>query len=103
MGHSDRIRHICLSLDEELLASSGFDGKIILWNVSSGEQIRIIEGHNDHRISSVTFSFDSKTIVSSAYDLLIKIWSIDDGECLQTLVGHNDWVKVVSFVRIIKL
>lgn len=62
-----------------------------LWDVESGDCIRILEGHD---ILVRCLRFDSKRIVSGAYDGTIKIWDLHaamdprappDSLCLATL------------------
>lgn len=44
-----------------------------IWNVGSGECIRVLEGHEE---LVRCIRFDSKRIVSGAYDGKIKVWDL---------------------------
>ena len=43
-GHEKRIYSVSCSPDGKIIASAGFDCKIILWNIENGAIIKILEG-----------------------------------------------------------
>jgi len=84
------------SPDGRTLVSGSNDNTIRLWDVTTGQALRILEGHTE-TVSSVAFSPDGKTLVSGSYDNTIRVWDVTNGQSLRTLVGHDDWVNSVAF------
>ncbi|MGD1702435.1 WD40 repeat domain-containing protein, partial [Dapis sp. BLCC M229] len=69
--HSQAIKAIAISPDGKILASSSEDGKINLWDISSGKLLRSIKGYG-----AIVFSPDSQQLVSVAEDNIIQLWQI---------------------------
>ena len=78
------------------LASGSIDKTIKLWNATTGECLRTLDGHSSY-VHSVAFSPDGTTLASGSYDMTIKLWNTNTGECLRTLEGHGDYVRSVAF------
>jgi F-box and WD-40 domain protein 1/11 len=76
------------------VVSASGDGKMILWDIASGERVRTFEGH-DRGLACIEFKGD--LIISGSNDCKIKIWSASSGACLRTLVGHEALVRALSF------
>ena len=65
------------SLDGNLIAFP--DGnEIQVWNVSNGELLFTLKGHNNS-ISDIAFSSDSKYLVSGSVDFSVKLWNLQSG------------------------
>lgn len=84
IGHGDKVLSVKFSPDGKTVVSGYVDGSIILWDVQTGDCIRILEGHEEG-VYLVCFSFDGQEIVSASYDGNIKIWDVHSGDCLVTL------------------
>ena len=65
-----------------------------LWDVTSGECLKTLEGHSDW-VRSVSFSPDG-TKVASGTVRKVKLWDVTSGECLQTLRGHSAYVSFTA-------
>ena len=52
------------------------DSTLLLWDVATGRQIRVLEGHKDW-VSGVAWSRDGKLIVSSSGDGTARMWEVD--------------------------
>lgn len=72
------------SPDGSLLAISGRDRKIHIWNVNYGTEILTLVGHTEF-IFSLAFSPDGKDLVSGAGDGSIKIWSLEPSSEVVTI------------------
>ena len=70
-GHSQAIQAIAISPDDKILASSGKDGKINLWDIDSGKLLRSING-----LGKIVFSPDGQQLVTVAEDNVIQLWQI---------------------------
>ncbi|KAJ7326407.1 hypothetical protein DFH08DRAFT_1084956 [Mycena albidolilacea] len=78
---------------EGRVVSASGDGKMILWDIKSGERVRTFEGH-DRGLACIEFKGD--LIISGSNDCKIKIWSASTGACLRTLVGTKRSGRLVS-------
>ncbi|KAG6860915.1 hypothetical protein C0995_006039 [Termitomyces sp. Mi166 len=74
--------------------SASGDGKMILWDIASGERIRTFQGH-DRGLACIEFK--DGLIVCGSNDCKIKVWSVETGECVQTILGHDALVRALSF------
>ncbi|EEB93748.1 hypothetical protein MPER_07558, partial [Moniliophthora perniciosa FA553] len=91
-GHEGPVNAV--GLEDGLVVSASGDGKMILWDVESGEKIRTFEGH-DRGLACIAFK--DNLIISGSNDCKIKIWSAVTGECLRTLDGHDGLVRTLAF------
>lgn len=83
-GHSDALFDAELSPTGSVLATCGYDRRVILWNRDTGEKLRVLEGHND-AVYDVAFSPDGAFLASASGDKTVKVWRVADGERLDTL------------------
>ena len=65
---------------------------LILWDVSTGREIRTLEGH-----SAVAFSPDGRYALSGSGDKTLKLWDISTGREIRTFKGHSSRVYSVAF------
>ena len=74
---------------------------IRLWNIETGECLRILEGHE----SNVWYvRFNDNYIVSGDFNGYLKTWDLSmalsshtDDSCVTTLKGHNRGVSCLQF------
>ncbi|THU84858.1 WD40 repeat-like protein, partial [Dendrothele bispora CBS 962.96] len=79
------------------IALGSVEGPITVWESSSGQKPKTIEGHKDY-VTSVAFSSDGTLIVSGADDGTIGIWNVEKGRAVvMPFQGHEDKVKSVAF------
>lgn len=65
------------SYHKNLLASSDYEGSVIVWDVSTGQKTRTLQEH-EKRCWSVDFSeVDSRLIASGSDDARVKLWSLN--------------------------
>ena len=87
---------VAYSPDGKILASSGNDQTIILWDVQTGACIHTLSGHH-MGVWSVAFSPDGRTIAGASHDKTIKLWDVQTGFCINTLAQHSKGVWSVVF------
>jgi len=93
----DIIESICYSPGGKLIASCSDDETIKLWEISSGENIKTLEGHTDCVIA-VSFSPDGKTLASGSDDGIIKLWDVTTGKNIRNLRGHTGYIWSLCFI-----
>lgn len=82
-----------ISPDGKILAI-GSDKQIQLWELTKGQVLKTLEGHNGN-IWSLTFSPNGETLISCSGDSTIKLWNVRTGE-LQRTLSHENWVNFVA-------
>jgi len=85
------------SEDGKLLASSGSDRFVKVWNLESGKMSRSFEGHT-HHVLGVTWKRDARTIASAGADKVIKLWNYVTGEQKRTIGGSEKEVTSIGYV-----
>ena len=84
---------ISISSDDKWIVSCGYSTIIKLWDVDTGQIIRIF--HDDTWVEHVSFSSNNKWI-ASASDRHVKLWNVDDGKIFRSFI-HTDYVYCVAF------
>ncbi len=93
---NDSINSIAFSPDGTMVVTGGDDRLVKLWDVSTGELIRTIVGH-DSKVYSVAFHPNGNMLASCSRDRTVKLWSTTTGRELETLRGHSDDVIAIAF------
>ncbi len=96
-GHEAEVRSLAFLPDGRLISAS-YDHTLRLWDISaslntsvtSGETLRIFQGHTG-MIMSVAVSSDGRRAVSGSYDETVRIWDLQSGECLQIMRGERPY------------
>lgn len=79
-----------------LIASISDDKTCRIWDVDTGECLKVLEGHTS-KVTCVSFNYDNTKIITGSYDKTCKIWDVDTCECLYTLIGHTEGITSVCF------
>jgi WD40 repeat protein len=66
------------------LATGSYDRAIVIWDVETGQQKHVLEGHNG-AVFDLAFSPDDRVLASASADATVKIWSTVTGRRLDTL------------------
>lgn len=83
---------IAWSRDGKIIATTGVDSNIELWDVTTGKFIKSLVGHGS-RVIDLTWYGSGKILASVSKDKTIKFWDIPTGKAIAT-VGINlpgDW------------
>jgi WD40 repeat protein len=73
------------------------EGTIYLWDVTKGQQTRVLRGHTA-KISSITFSPDGNYMASSSFDGSVRLWNMSDLNTLPIVLNdHDNWATTVVF------
>ncbi|MDE0681331.1 MAG: sigma-70 family RNA polymerase sigma factor, partial [Candidatus Poribacteria bacterium] len=94
-GHTAQIHELVFSPDGNILASTGNDRTLRLWDTDTGQQLMVLsDGRN--LSEPLAFSPDGTTIAGGQTDT-IQIWDVATGDPLATLTGHTDTVEALAF------
>jgi WD40 repeat protein len=99
-GHSAGVWKVAISADGRLLASSGEDPIIRIWDMQTGECLKILEG-GDETIAALAFDPTTQAI-DPHYRLAssgstVRVWDLQSGEILYDFDGHTAGVLAVAF------
>ncbi|MGE2714805.1 hypothetical protein ACQI4L_12155 [Mycolicibacterium litorale] len=97
-GHDGIVNSIEFSPDGALVASSGDDHTVRLWNVATGQQHGApMRGHDD-MVEFVAFSPDGERLASASDDGTVRLWETDSGRSLgEPMKSHDGTVWAVAF------
>lgn len=95
-AHKDVILDLAFSPDGKLLATTGYDRLIKLWDVASGKELRTLKDHSD-AVYGLAFSPDGRLLGSAAADRAVKVWDVATGSRLYTLGEATDWLYTVAW------
>jgi len=95
-GHSSTILDLEYSPDGKLLASSGMDNKVIIWDLRSYRQMNILSGHNGP-VSCIVFHPKKNIIATASDDKTVKLWEYPSGKLLKTYDFFTKEVKSIDF------
>jgi U3 small nucleolar RNA-associated protein 13 len=84
LGHKRGIWDVRFSPVDRRLASCSGDRTVRIWNVGSGECLRVLEGHLAATLK-VRWMSTATQLVSAGSDGLLKIWNAHDGAAAATL------------------
>ena len=68
-----------MSADARLALSASDDGTVKVWDLTSGQELRILAGHADW-VRSVAVSADGRLALSGSYDKKVKVWDLTSGQ-----------------------
>ncbi|CAG8650275.1 15374_t:CDS:2 [Acaulospora morrowiae] len=93
-GHSDGV--MCLQYDDcnNILITGSYDTTVRVWNIDSGEVIRVFTGHTR---CVRALQFDGKKLITCSMDHTLRVWNFHTGKCLRVLEGHTDGVLSLHF------
>jgi WD40 repeat protein/serine/threonine protein kinase/energy-coupling factor transporter ATP-binding protein EcfA2 len=83
--------------DGKYIAIGYRDGKITLWDATTGLIIHELLGHETNRgIEDLAFSPDSKYLVSASLDTTARLWNVETAELL-AILQHSSQVFTAEF------
>ena len=85
-GHQGYVMEVLLVGDQVI--SGAYDGRMIWWDVESGQQVRAIDAH-EKWMRAMAVTPDGTTIASVADDMVCRLWSNENGKLLHELRGHQ--------------
>jgi hypothetical protein len=92
-----QITAVAFSPNSEMFASAGLDGKVRLWDCSSGQLLATLDGHADE-VRTIAFAPDGKTFVSGGSRGTVKLWNTGTKQEIADLSdGSNSPVNCVRF------
>ncbi len=79
-GHSGPITDVQISPDNQFVASSGEDNRIVIWDRKLNKQFGVLLGHTDD-VMALAFGKEPHELYSVSLDGTLRKWDIISGEC----------------------
>lgn len=95
-AHEGSIKATAIHRGSNRAASAGADGKIVLFDLTTGKILRTMTAHPGGAIA-LAFSPDGKWLLSGGEDQQARIWNTSTGEIAATFSGHDGAVSAVAF------
>lgn len=103
-GHSSGIWAVAIDRSSQVVASTGEDHNICLWDRATGRLLHTLHGHS-YTVTAIDFSADGRTLASASPDQTVRLWDYRSGMLLNTLTSdspshsvheHSIWCVAVS-------
>jgi len=85
-----------ISPDGKLLASTGVDKQILVWDIATGN-LKLQLKEQPARMAALAFSPDSSTLAAAGGDKTVYLIDCSTGKIRQSLTGQSDWICALAF------
>jgi WD40 repeat protein len=96
-GHGGRIEVVGFSPDGKRALTGGHDGRVIVWDVASGDLLLTLKPSEDSWIHAAAFSPDGLNIAMGNYAGRISLWDARSGHEVLTFAGHTNAIESLAF------
>jgi WD40 repeat protein len=72
------VQAVAYSPDGTMLATTGLDRKVEIWDIKTSQPVLALEGHKG-RVSGVAFAADGRTVASAGWDGIVRVWDAHSG------------------------
>jgi WD40 repeat protein len=102
LRHPSAVFSAVFSPDGQWIACGSLDGKVTVWDATTGQELFAFPAHERH-VRSVAFSPDGRRLATASWDGTVKVWSFVPEHAtakhspLQILRAHADGVESVAF------
>jgi angio-associated migratory cell protein len=80
-GHTDTVTAVSFNFDGTLLLTGGYDGKVNIWTVATGELLFALEGPED--VEFACWHSKGNAVLAGSKDGTIWMWLAQTGQCVQ--------------------
>jgi|GEM_PF-348411 len=89
------VSSISFNFDGTKITSSGYDGKIKIWDLDLEKSV--LEINTGYSVESVCFNPEGTMLISGGSSKLIHLWSVETGDSIQSFVAHPTGCTAVKF------
>ncbi|WOD41062.1 NB-ARC domain-containing protein [Nodosilinea sp. E11] len=98
MPHNTWVWRLTFSPDGTRLASGTTDNVVSLWDVATGQCLKVLKGEEEG-CSSMAFSPDGR-VLAGTYHHQVRLWDTDTWQLIGTLEGHGQRVAYVAIAPV---
>ncbi len=95
-GHSYHIWNVDVSADGRRAYSCAGDATARVWDLASGESIRVLEDHTG-RVFSIAADPTGRRLASGSSDKMVRLRDAETFETVAVLEGHDDGIFALAF------
>jgi WD40 repeat protein len=92
----DRVGAVVAFADGRRALSGGVDGKIVLWDLESGNHRQTV-AESKQWITAMAVTASGQHAVCGGQDGTLLVWDLERRECLHRLTGHSREVSALAF------
>lgn len=96
-GHSNSVNSCVFSPDGKLLVSASEDTTSRLWDVETGDCLRVFQGHTQPVTACAFIPDGRRYVVSASEDATLRLWDCDTGRTIRILNGHTQTINACAF------
>lgn len=102
-GHSHRVVKVAFHPSGRYLSSASYDGTWRLWDVETGKELLLQEGHSKEVYSVAFQPTDGSLMASGCLDAIGRVWDLRSGRSVMVLDGHIrdilsiDWSEATGY------
>ncbi|MFI7275330.1 AAA family ATPase [Streptomyces sp. NPDC049879] len=90
------VEAVAFSPDGTRLATGGHDAVVRVWDVRTGDELAVFEGHQDW-VGAVAWSPSGRFLASGSDDRTCRVWDVAEGQQVTVLRGHEGYVDDVGW------
>jgi len=95
-GHTRAVTSLAFSKDGRLLVTGSNDRTLRLWDMPSGQSLRVLHGQGEE-VTALAISPDGSQIASAGKDQAIRLWDLDTTERYRQFSGNQGAVWAAAF------
>ncbi len=82
-GYINSVADVAVSPDNKLVATGGFDGLTVIWNLDTGRRVATLRAHQGP-VAHVAFSPDGRWLLTRSSDGSLRVWEARTGAPVET-------------------
>ena len=98
LGHNNGVNAIAMSPDGKNAATCDSGGKICIWDLDTGRELRSWIG-NEYTLLSLAYSKDGRIIAAGGTDGTISLWEARAGNLIRRIKGHEVHYETIGKTR----
>eukprot|EP00612_Vaucheria_litorea_P004666 CAMPEP_0171467112 /NCGR_PEP_ID=MMETSP0945-20130129/9735_1 /TAXON_ID=109269 /ORGANISM="Vaucheria litorea, Strain CCMP2940" /LENGTH=440 /DNA_ID=CAMNT_0011995483 /DNA_START=240 /DNA_END=1562 /DNA_ORIENTATION=- len=96
IGHQDRLARIDFHPCGRYIGTAGFDHTWRLWDVETGEQLLLQDGHIKE-VYAISFQGDGSLVATGDFGGVVRFWDLRSGKTIHSFCGHVKRVTCSDF------